>query len=67
VVDVQSTRRQSVPDNELVQSLPSSRGYGALLNAVPALQGGYMTSQVTPAMTFFTTHGGRPNEGRVQN
>src|SRR5688572_197077 len=66
VVDVQSTRRQQVLDNELVNALPSSRGYGALLNAVPAIQGGYMTAQVTPAMTFFTTHGGRPNEGKVQ-
>jgi hypothetical protein len=66
VVDVQSTRRQQVLDNELVNSLPSSRGYGALLNAVPAIQGGYLTGQVTPAMTFFTTHGGRPNEGKVQ-
>ena len=66
VVDVQSTRRQQVLDNELINELPSSRGYGALLNAVPAVQGGYMTAQVTPAMTFFTTHGGRPNEGKVQ-
>lgn len=66
VVDVQSTRRQAVLDNETVNALPSSRGYGALLNGVPAIQGGYLTSQVTPAMTFFTTHGGRPNEGKVQ-
>ena len=66
VVDVQSTRRQTVLDNDLVNVLPASRGYGALLNAVPAIQGGYMTTQVTPAMTFFTTHGGRPNEGTVQ-
>jgi hypothetical protein len=66
VVDVQSTKRQQVLDNELINELPSSRGYGALLNAVPAVQGGYMTAQVTPAMTFFTTHGGRPNEGKVQ-
>ena len=66
VVDIQSTRRQTVLDNDLINVLPSSRGYGSLLNAVPAIQGGYMTTQVTPAMTFFTTHGGRPNEGTVQ-
>jgi hypothetical protein len=66
VVDVQSTRRQTVFDNELINVLPASRGYGSLLNAVPAIQGGYMTTQITPAMTFFTTHGGRPNEGTVQ-
>jgi hypothetical protein len=66
VVDTQSTRRQAVLDNEVIQALPAARGYGALLNAVPALQGGYQNSQVTPAMTFFNTYGGRPNEGRVQ-
>src|SRR4029079_8301201 len=66
VVDVQSTTRQSVLDNSVIQELPAARGYGALLNAVPALQGGYATSQVTPAMTFFNTYGGRPNEGRVE-
>jgi hypothetical protein len=66
VVDIQSTRRQSVLDNEIINVLPATRGYGALLNAVPALQGGYLDSQVSPAMTFFNTYGGRPNEGRVQ-
>jgi hypothetical protein len=66
VVDTQSTRRQSVLGDEIIQSLPAARGYGALLNAVPALQGGYQNSQITPQMTFFNTYGGRPNEGRVQ-
>ena len=66
VVDTQSTKRQSVLDDEIIQALPAARGYGALLNAVPALQGGYANSQITPAMTFFNTYGGRPNEGRVQ-
>ena len=66
VVDTQSTRRQAVLDNDVIQALPAARGYGALLNAVPALQGGYQDSQITPAMTFFNTYGGRPNEGRVQ-
>jgi len=66
VVDVQSTKRQAVLDNAVIQSLPAARGYGALLNAIPALQGGYTQSQITPAMTFFNTYGGRPNEGRVQ-
>jgi hypothetical protein len=66
VVDVQSTRRQAVLDQQLVSELPAARGYGALLNGVPAIQGGYMTAQVQPSMTFFTTHGGRPNEGKVQ-
>ena len=40
-VDVQSAKRQAVLDNQVIQSLPAARGYGALLNAIPALQGGY--------------------------
>jgi hypothetical protein len=65
-VDTQGTRRQSVLDNELIQAVPATRSYGALLNAVPAVQGGYMDTQVVPQMNFFNTYGGRPNEGRMQ-
>jgi hypothetical protein len=66
IVDTQGTRRQSVLDDELIKTLPAARSYGALLNAVPALQGGYMDTQVVPQMNFFNTYGGRPNEGRMQ-
>ena len=66
LVDTQSTTRQVVLDNEIIQTLPAARGYGPLLNAVPALQGGYQNSQITPVITFFNTYGGRPNEGRVK-
>src|SRR4029434_6696821 len=40
VVDVQSVRRQAVLNSEVLNALPSSRGYIQLLNAVPALQNG---------------------------
>ena len=66
IVDVQSTRRQAVIDNEVVNSLPASRGYGNLLMAVPAVQVNLLNSATDPTMQFFTVHGGRSNEGRVQ-
>src|SRR5688500_4183612 len=66
VVDVQSTRRQAVIDNEIANALPASRGYGNLLMAVPAVQVNLLNSATDPTMQFFTVHGGRSNEGRVQ-
>jgi hypothetical protein len=66
IVDVQSTRRQAVIDSEVVNTLPASRGYGNLLMAVPAVQVNLLNSATDPTMQFFTVHGGRSNEGRVQ-
>jgi hypothetical protein len=68
-VDVQSTRRQAVLDNQLVNQLPTSRGYGDLTLAVPTLQGGSLNASVNSLAVipeFFTIHGGRPNEGQIQ-
>ena len=67
VVDVQTTRRETVLSNEIVKSLPASRTYGALLNAIPGLTvGGTISAQTSPEMTFFTAHGGPITEGRVE-
>jgi hypothetical protein len=74
IVDVQSSRQQAVLSNEVLSSLPSVRGYGSLLNAIPAMQGGNLGSGVSNTSngvaagaggTFFNAYGGRPNEGRV--
>ena len=66
IVDVQSTRRQAVLDNETVNTVPASRGYGNLLMAVPGVQVNLLNSATDPTMQFFTSNGGRSNEGRVQ-
>jgi hypothetical protein len=66
IVDVQSTRRQAVITNEVVNQLPASRGYGNLLMAIPSVQVNLLNSATDPTMQFFTVHGGRSNEGRVQ-
>jgi len=67
VVDVQSTRRETVLSADVMAALPATRTYGALLNAIPGLQTntGAAGAMTTPDMTFFTAHGGRQNEGRV--
>ncbi len=68
VVDVSnSTRIQTVIDNDIVAALPASRGYGNLMATVPAIQStGSLNSGVNPVMNFFTARGGRSNEGTVQ-
>ena len=66
VVDVQSTRRQSVIDSETVAAIPVARGYGNLLATVPGIQLNTTTSQTGIASSFFTSNGGNSNEGRIQ-
>ena len=65
VVDVQNTRRETVINSEAVQSLPATRAYGSLLNAMPGVTVDTNGLAATPTMTFFSAHGGRSNEGRM--
>src|ERR1041384_8247644 len=68
VVDVQnSTRVQRVLDDSVVAALPASRGYGNLLSTVSGIQAhGIANRGIAPDMIFFTSRGGRSNEGTVQ-
>ena len=66
VVDTQSARKQSVLSNDIINTLPATRTYGALLAAVPGLQvQGNGSAVTTPFMAMFTANGGRANEGRM--
>ena len=71
LVDTQSVRREFVLNAETLSTLPATRGYGAALAAVPALNiggvagAGATTAPTTPTMMFFTAHGGASGEGRV--
>src|SRR5688572_8420552 len=65
LVDVQSTRRQQIVDDETLKSLPATRGYNALVFLVPSITGGSNQIDLNPAMRIFYSHGGRGNEGRV--
>ena len=68
VVDVQnSTRVQRVLSDEVLAALPASRGYGNLLATVSGIQAnGLQNGGTNPRMIFFTSRGGRSNEGTVQ-
>ena len=68
VVDVQnSTRVQQVLSAQVLEALPASRGYGNLLATVSGIQSNAnQNGGVNPGMIFFTSRGGRSNEGTVQ-
>src|SRR6188472_1749545 len=65
VVDLQSTQRETVLSNELVQAVPGNRSVGTLLNAVPGLVVNDGALAASPTMTFFAARGGPINEGRM--
>src|SRR4029077_17147823 len=65
VVDVQNTRRETVISSAVIESLPATRAYGSLLNAMPGVTVDNNGLAATPTMTFFSAHGGRTNEGRM--
>jgi hypothetical protein len=66
IVDVRSARHQQVIDNDVVKDIPATRGYNAILAAIPSVTGGGLDIDLAPTMRIFTSHGGRGNEGRVQ-
>jgi hypothetical protein len=69
IVDVQSARRQRTLDSELVQALPTARGYAGLAVLIPSMVqsgGGNANVQLSPGMVVFGGRGGRGNEGRAQ-
>src|SRR5580765_6562489 len=72
IVDVQSVRRQTTVAGELLNLLPTARGYGAVMQLIPSLTTqasftpGARDVQVTPGMQVFGGQGGRENEGRLQ-
>ena len=66
IVDVQSAKRGQVLSNDVITSLPATRGYNAIVFLVPSVTGGSNQIDLIPAMRIFYSHGGRGNEGRVQ-
>jgi hypothetical protein len=73
VVDTQtSTKREVVLTNAVLAEIPSTRTYGSVLAMVPGVQSLTLDVNSTQASTgtatnfFFTSRGGRGNEGTVQ-
>ena len=65
VVDVHTARRELTLGGDLVQSLPTTRSYNALLALMPGVVTTSDDTVLFPAATSFPFHGGRQNEGRL--
>ena len=67
VVDVQTTRRETVLSNDVLQSLPVTRSYtGIMSNIASLMPTGGVGAETNPGqINRFTAHGGRQNEGRI--
>lgn len=65
IVDVQSARRQTVINNEVLKAIPTVRSYNALVVVVPGVVTNTNDVQTGTATTQFPIHGGRNNEGRM--
>ena len=65
IVDVQSARRQTVVDNEVLTAIPTARSYNAIVVIVPGVVTNTNDVQTGTATTQFPIHGGRNNEGRM--
>src|SRR5260221_693190 len=73
VVDIQtSTKREVVLSSEVLAAVPATRTYGNILALVPGVQSLTLDVNSTQSMTgtatnfFFTSRGGRGQEGTVQ-
>ena len=51
---------------EVVKAIPASRGYGNLLATVPGISGTGLDVSSNVSTNFFTSRGGRGNEGTIQ-
>jgi hypothetical protein len=69
IVDVQSARRQTQMNNELIEALPTAQGYAAIATLMPSFVvsgGGNNNVQLNTGMIVFGGRGGRGNEGISQ-
>ena len=67
IVDVQTTRRETVLSNDVLESLPLTRSYtGIMTNIASLMPTGGVGAETNPGqINRFTAHGGRQNEGRI--
>jgi hypothetical protein len=69
IVDVQTTTQRRTLDLNLIQSIPTARGYAAVMLQIPSMvttSGTIPNVQLSPGMIVFGGRGGRQNEGQSQ-
>jgi hypothetical protein len=65
IVDVQSARRETTLNSDVIRSIPSVRSYNAIVVVVPGVVTNLNDTVTGTATTQFPIHGGRSNEGRM--
>jgi hypothetical protein len=65
IVDVQSARRETTLNSDVIRSIPSVRSYNAIVVVVPGVVTNLNDTVTGTATTQFPIHGGRNNEGRM--
>src|SRR6187431_3078099 len=65
IVDVQSARRETTINNDVLKAIPTVRSYNALVVVIPGVVTNLNDTVVGTATTQFPIHGGRNNEGRM--
>jgi carboxypeptidase family protein len=67
IVDVTSTKRESVLSAEILAAAPTARSYNAIAVLVPGITGLQQDVSTGPCNScVFTAHGGRRTEGMIQ-
>ena len=65
IVDVQSARRETTLNNDVLKAIPTVRSYNALVVVIPGVVTNLNDTVVGTATTQFPINGGRNNEGRM--
>src|SRR6202163_2401896 len=65
VVDVQSAKRETTLNNQVVRDIPNVRGYSSMVVLVPGVTTNTNDVATGVVTTQFPIHGGRNNEGRL--
>jgi hypothetical protein len=69
IVDLQTTTKRRTLDLNLIQNIPTARGYASVMLLIPSMvtTGGTIPNvQLSPGMIVFGGRGGRQNEGQSQ-
>jgi Carboxypeptidase regulatory-like domain len=65
IVDVQSAKRETTMNSEVIRSLPTVRNYNSMVVLVPGVVTNANDVATGPLINQFPIHGGRANESRL--
>jgi Carboxypeptidase regulatory-like domain len=65
IVDVQSARRETTLNSDVLRAIPTVRGYNGMVLVVPGVVTNTNDTVTGTTTTQFPIHGGRNNEGRL--